>query len=216
MDAVTSYDTLKDAIAGMLKRDGDVQITSNAALFIQLCEADFPDRIFPREEEYETSLTATINSAVIALPSDYISPIALWLVIDDDRTQLEQVQPQQLRYDDEANQPRVWAIDGENVRFDCTCDSAYTVPFRYRRKTSLSSSNQSNYLMRRRPDLYLYGSLKQAAIFTEDDAAVDKFSALYETALRSFSNAENRNRRPPLRTDLPGCIGGRSNIITGD
>lgn len=216
MDAVTSYDTLKDAIAGMLKRDGDVQITANAALFVQLCEADFPDRIFPREEETETSLTATVSSATIALPSDYISPIALWLVVSGLRCELEPVQPQQLPYDTTSSQPALWAIDGAYVRFDCPCASAYTVPFRYRRKTSLSSSNQSNYLMRRRPDLYLYGSLKQAAIFTEDDAAIEKFASLYETALRSFSNAENRSRRTPMRTDLPGCVDGQSNIYTGE
>ena len=52
-------------------------------------------------------------------------------------------------------------------------------------------------------------------MFTEDDQAIEKYSALYETALRSFANAENRSRRVPLRTDLPGT-GGRSNIFNGE
>jgi len=215
VDTVTTYATLKAAIPGMMKRDGDTQITENVALFIQLCEADFPDRLFPREEEYDTALTATLNSATIDLPSDYISPIALWLVIDSERIQLRQIRPQDLPYDSDSAEPSVWAIDGSTIRFDCPCASAYSVRFRYRRKTDLSDANPTNYLLTRRPDIYLYGSLKQAAMFTEDDPAIEKYSALYETALRSFANAENRSRRVPLRTDLPGT-GGRSNIFNGE
>jgi len=66
----------------------------------------------------------------------------------------------------------------------------------------------------RRPDIYLYGSLKQAAIFTEDEAATAKYSALYELGITAMANTENRNRRVPMRTDMPGT-GPRSNILTG-
>ena len=216
MDAVTNYSTLKAAIPGMLKRDGDTQITDNVALFIQLCEADFYDRMLLRDEESETTLTATVDSATIPLPSDFLSEIALWLIVDSQRVgPIDKVQPQQLPYDTESTQPAVWAVDGANVRFDCPCDSAYSVPFRYRRKTVLSDANPTNYLILRRPDLYLYGSLVQAAMFTEDDAALTKFGALYDTAMRSAQNVEARNRRVKMRTDFPGTLG-RTNILTGD
>ena len=214
MDAVTSYQTLKDAIAGMLKRDGDTQITENTALFIQLCESDLYDRLLLRDEETEGALTAATSSAVIALPSDYISPIALWLVIDGERTLLRQVQPQELPYDTENGTPAEYAIDGGYIRFDCPAASAYAVKFRHVRKTVLSDSAPSNYLLTRRPDIYLYGSLKQAALFTEDDTATAKYSALYELGISAMANTENRNRRVPMRTDMPGT-GPRSNILTG-
>jgi len=216
MDAVTSYSTLKAAIPGMLKRDGDVQITENVALFIQLCESDFYDRLLLRDEESETSLTATTSQATIPLPSDFIAEIQLWLIVDGQRgAPLQKVQPQQLPYYTEDGIPSMWAIDGANVRFDCPSDSAYSVPFRYRRKTVLSDASPTNYLLLRRPDLYLYGSLVQAAMFTEDDAALSKYSTLYDTALRSASNQEARNRRVKMRTDFPGTLG-RTNILTGD
>lgn len=215
MDAVTSYSTLKAAIPGMLKRDGDTQITENVALFIQLCEADFFDRMLLREEETDTALTATYDSAVVGLPTDYLSPIALWLVVDGERVGLKKVQPQQLPYDTDRNQPQQWAIDGAYIRFDCPCSEAYTVRFRYRRKTALSDANPTNYLLLRRPDLYLYGSLVQAAMFTEDDANLTKFGALYDTAMRSAQNMEARSRRVNMRTDMPGTLG-RSNILIGE
>jgi len=132
VDTVTTYATLKAAIPGMMKRDGDTQITENVALFIQLCEADFPDRLFPREEEYDTALTAALNSATIDLPSDYISPIALWLVIDSERIQLRQIRPQDLPYDSDSAEPSAigaWLHTHRISRYDATAASAIAQAF---------------------------------------------------------------------------------------
>ncbi len=215
MDAVTDYATLIDAIPGMLKRDGDVQITSNAALFVQLAEADLYDLLLLRDEETEATLATVQSSAVIALPSNYISPIALWIVIDGERRELRKVQPQELPYDTDNMQPAVWAIDGSNIRFDCPADAVYTVYLRYVGKTTLSQYVNTNYLLVRRPDVYLYACLKQACLFTEDDDGARKYDGLLSQAVNSMKQVENRSKRVPMRTDLPGTYG-RSDIFRGD
>lgn len=215
MDAVTDYATLIDAIPGMLKRDGDVQITSNAALFVQLAEADLYDLLLLRDEETEATLATVQSSAVIALPSNYISPIALWIVIDGERRELRKVQPQELPYDTDNTQPAAWAIDGSNIRFDCPADAVYTVYLRYVGKTTLSQDVNTNYLLVRRPDVYLYACLKQACLFTEDDDGARKYDGLLSQAVNSMKQVENRSKRVPMRTDLPGTYG-RSDIFRGD
>lgn len=207
MDAVTNYTTLKDAIPGMLKRDGDVQITENAALFVQLAEAELYDQLLLRDEETESALITATASAVIALPSNFISPIALWIVIDSERTQLPMRLPQELDYATENNIPSVWAIDGGYIRFDCPADDAYAVKFRHMRKTALSDNEPTNYLLTRRPDIYLFACLKQACLFTEDDDGARKYDGLFAQAVNSMKQVENRNRRVPLHTDLPGSYG---------
>ena len=214
MDAITDYGTLLAAIPGMLKRDGDVQITANAALFVQLAEAELYDYLLLRDEETESSLTTTAASAVIALPSNFISPIALWLVIDSERTELPSRLPQELDYSTDEGIPSVWAIDGGYIRFDCPANDAYTVKFRHMRKSALTESSTSNYLLTRRPDIYLFASLKQACLFVEDDDGARKYDGLFSQAVNSMKQVENRNRRVPLRTDLPGSYG-RSDITRG-
>lgn len=214
MDKITSYSTLQLAVAGMIHRTGDTDITDNLPLFIQLCESELHDEMLLRELEVEATLTLTISQNYVALPSLYVSPIALWLIVDGERELLTPVLPQVLPYDTTSNQPEFWAVDGENIRFDCPAASAYSAKFRHRATDALSASNTTNQLLLKRPDVYLWGTLKQVAIYTADDALLQKSTPMYEAAKRSTKAAENRARgNVPLRTDLP--LVGRSNIFVG-
>lgn len=213
MQPITDYATLIAAFESEVKR---TDLTVSAPAFIQLCEAEFYDELLLKNTEYEAPLTATIGNNYIALPSDYISPITLWLLIDTVRVELDIATPQELPYEPSKTQPMYWAIDGNNIRFDCPTAQAYTVYFRYIRKDSLNSTtNTTNYLLRRRPDLYLYGVLKQAALFSQDDEAVMKWDSLYQKARKALMAAENRARSMvPLRTDINSGRR-RGNILTG-
>lgn len=204
MDQITTYATLQAAVAGLLHRTGDDDIEDNLPLFIQMCEADLNDRLLLKDMEQEDTLTATVSQNYIALPSGFVSPIALWLVVDSERVLLDPALPQELPYDTTNNQPRWYAIDGANIRFDCPADEAYSAKFRYVKKSNLSDSVTSNALLLKRPDVYLYGTLVQACLFAEDDNGVKKWTTFYENAIASLKKAENRQRAAvPLRTELP-------------
>jgi hypothetical protein len=215
MDQVTTYATLQSAVAGMIHRPNDTNITENVPLFVQLCEADLNDRLLLRDMESDESLTLTQDQNYVALPTGFVSPIAFWLVVDGQRIPLTFCLPQQLPYSTSATQPQFVAVDGSNLRFDCPAGSAYTAYLRMVKKSNLSVSTTSNALLLKRPDVYLFGTLKQAALFTKDDADVHKWGAMYETAIKGLKNAEHRSRAiVPLRTDIPSR--GRANILTGD
>lgn len=214
MDQVTTYATLQTAVAGMLHRVGDTAITDNAPLFIQLCEADLNDRLLLKNMESDESLTLTLSANFVALPSGFISPIEFWLVVDSERVKLPWVLPQQLPYHTDATQPRFCAIDGANIRFDCPADEAYSAKLRCVKASNLSVTTTSNYLLLKRPDVYLYGALKQAALYSNNDEGAMKWGSLYETAIKGLKAAENRNRSiVPLRTDIGARS--RSNIFQG-
>ncbi len=202
MDQITTYATLQAAVAGTLHRPDDTAITDNVPLWIQMCEADLYDKLLLKDSEQEDTLTGTVDVNYIAIPDGYISPIALWIVVDSERDKLPSVLPEKLPFYSDSGQPEYWAIDGANIRFDRPCDDAYSFRFRYWKKSSLSDSNTSNYLLLRRPDVYLYGTLWQASLFTEDDNAAQKWSAHYERAISALKAADNRARAVPLRTDI--------------
>jgi hypothetical protein len=215
MDQISSYATLQSAAAGMIHRGSDATITANLPLFIQLCEAELFDELLLKDAETESTLTLTTDVNYVALPATYVSPIALWLIVSTQRVKLESVLPQELPYDTSSSQPRLWAIDGVNIRFDCPAQEGYTAKFRHIATSRLSVSNTSNYLLLKRPDVYLYGTLKQVALFTKDMADLQKYSQLYESAKASLKRAESRNRsHVPLRTDIG--VRGRTNILIGD
>jgi hypothetical protein len=215
MEQITSYASLQAAAAGMIHRDDDTDITGNLPLFIQLCEADLNDALLLKDMESDEALTLTLNQNYVALPSGFVSPIAFWLVVDSQRVPLTPLLPQQLPYDTSATQPKYWAIDAANIRFDCPAGSAYSAFLRCIKKSNLSATNTSNALLLRRPDVYLYGTLLQAALFSQDDAGAAKWGALYGAGKSALRAADSRSRsHVPMRTDLPRAA--RSNILRGD
>jgi hypothetical protein len=214
MDQITTYATLQTAVAGTLHRAGDTDITGNAPLWIQMCEADLNDRLLLKDSESDETLTLVADQNYVALPSGFVSPIAFWLIVDSERLILPHVLPEQLRYFSESGQPRFWAIDAANIRFDCPSDSAYSARLRCVKKSNLSITNTTNYLLLRRPDIYLYGTLVQACLFANDDEGAKKWMTFYEGAIQSLRNAETRSRSVSLRTELPGPH--HSSILRGE
>ena len=212
--AITTYAELQTAVASWAHRSDD-EFTDAIPEMITLAEARLYDLLLLKDMETETTLTAVVSQNYVALPSDYLSPIALWIVIDSVRVQMLAALPQELPYDVNDTQPRMWAIDGANIRFDCPADDTYSLPFRYVANSALSSSNTSNYLLTRKPDLYLAASLVEAARWAQDADLMNAWEPRFVDGVKSIKAAENRARgMVPLRTDLP--IRRRSNILTGE
>jgi hypothetical protein len=211
MDQITTYATLQTAVAGMMHRS---DLTANLPLFIQLCEADLNNKLLLSDMQSDEPLTLVQNQNYIPLPSGFVSPIAFWLVISSLRTELEWCLPEQLPYNVSATQPTHVAVDGANLRFDCPAGSAYSAFLRCIKRSNLSVSNTSNALLLTSPDVYLYGTLKQAALYAADDAAVVKWDKFYRDAIAGKKASDSRSRGiAPLRSELGGH---RSNILTGD
>jgi hypothetical protein len=164
--------------------------------------------------ESEETLTLVTSQNYVALPSGFISPIALWLVVSSVRVPLSPALPQELPYDTTNNQPQYWAIDGANIRFDCPADQGYTAYLRCVKKSNLSGSVATNYLLERRPDIYLAASMAELARYTRDVDLFNTWESKLVKEIASFKNAENRARgMVPMRNDVrqPGI---NANIFT--
>jgi hypothetical protein len=208
---ITTYEELKNAVSDWTQRS---DLAAKAADLITLAEARLNDMLLLRDMEVEETLTLAVGQNYVALPSGFISPITLWLIVDGERVLLERVLPQRLPYYTDATQPQYWAIDGENIRFDCPSSQSYPAKFRFLKKSNLSDSNPTNYLLQRRPDLYLAGALVEACRYTRNAEELAKWEDKFVKAASSAMSAENRSRAVPLRTDI--ATRGRSNIFRGE
>jgi hypothetical protein len=166
--------------------------------------------------ETETTLTASIGSATITLPTGFVSPIAMWIIVSGVRIKLEPALPKEFDYTTTNGQPKYYAIDGVNVRFDCPAQSAYSAPMRYVKQSNLSASATTNYLLTKRPDVYLAGVLVEIARFTKDVELFNEWEPRFLKSCAELKASDNRNRAiVPLRTDVP-MAGMRGNILTGE
>jgi hypothetical protein len=213
--ALTTYSELKASVADWLHRS---DLTTPIADFITLAEKKINRTIRLRRMEIDNTLSLTSGTRTVALPSAFIEPIALSIVIsgqqDDDITPYYKL-PQDLNINANTSaRPVYWAVNGETLEFENPSDQTYSLSFRMLTGWDIANTS-TNWLLTNHPDIYLYGSLLQATPYIENDARVGLWQSLYTEALKEVNeNAARTKSLVRLTTDLP--ISGRSNIITGN
>jgi hypothetical protein len=92
-----------------------------------------------------------------------------------------------------SGKPKFFTVVGSEFRFVPTPDASYAAEIVYfARLNKLSVSVATNFLLTSSPDIYLYGSLLQAAPYLQDDARIQVWAALYERALSDLQVADDR------------------------
>lgn len=198
--SLANYSDIKTATAEWLYRTGDTALAARAGDFITLFEADFlidPEmRTLDMEEVDTTPITSSTDG--IQLPTDYIDMI---------RLRMTGVPTGQ------ADQPLTYVSPAEAARLDAT-NSSYGIPkwytvlagqlyisplkwapvgatleMAYYSFTPLSDAAPVNWLIQKYPNLYLYGSLMQAAAYVDDVETVAKWKAGRDEAMAKLSKA---------------------------
>lgn len=164
--ALETYDDLVQAVQDWLK---DPSLADAAPTFISLAEAHFRRVILHCDREYTDTWTA---AASIALPTDFLQVRAAYLDTDPKQV-LSQMSPDNLRTfwsSAQASRPKNFAISAGAMQLGPAPDDAYNLVVTYLRTlTPLSSSNSSNWLLEKHPDIYLFGALVHAEFYGWND-----------------------------------------------
>jgi hypothetical protein len=207
--SITTYAELQTAIQNWLDRSGS-EITGNAPDFIALATARL-NRVLPLRTMWtNTTLTATVSSRAIALPSNFVEPVELYLTTSGDYTRLPQFVAGTVELETSNADPAAWCINGENINLDAPANSAHTFDFWYRKSFALDDSNTTNWLLTNAPDVYLWASLLMASVFAADKEFGMVCKALLEEAITEAKELAARSQSgAELRTD-PGLRISRS------
>ena len=184
--ALNSYSALRSSIGDWLNRD---DLTAVIPDFISLAEAQMERRL-PTQKMVKRA-NATIDTPFSALPADFLSAKSLVLTSTAPVQQLvflteDEIDAKKYTYRT-TGQPIYFALVGNQIEVLPAPDTSYTAELTYvATLAKLSDSNTSNWILERHPDVYLYGSLLQAAPYLRDDERVATWSALYETAVNDI------------------------------
>jgi hypothetical protein len=190
--ALTTYTELKTSIGDWLNR---TDLTSAIADFISLAEAQIERQL--RTRQMITRSNADISTEYAALPGDFLETKSFKLTSTNPVTPLifQTIDAlddlsRTLSY---PSRPKYFGIVGGQIRVVSTPDTTYTTELIYYSKLSkLSSTVSTNWLLSASPDIYLYGSLLQAAPYLQDDARIPMWSNLYDRALTDLQTADDR------------------------
>jgi hypothetical protein len=190
--ALTTYNELKTSLADWLNRQ---DLTSTIPDFISLAEAQIERQL--RTRQMIVRSTASISDEYNAFPTDFLETKSFKL----DTNPVTAMTFQTVDAMDNLTNTRYFAsgkplyftVVGTQIRVLPIPDGTYTGELVYYAKLSkLSASNATNWLLTQAPDVYLYGSLLQAAPYLQDDARISVWSSLYQAGLDQLSIADDR------------------------
>jgi len=108
---------------------------------------------------------------MVALPADFLSVRAIYLDTTP-RQDLIYLTPFELneQWSNETGLPQNYTIIGNELVLGPAPDKQYNIVLTYQRDlTPLSSSNPSNWLLEKHPDIYLFAALSHAEFYGWND-----------------------------------------------
>ena len=185
--AITTYAELQSNITDFLNRDDLASVTPT---FISLAEADMQRQV--RHWRQEKRSTAELDTQYSAIPADFLEAIRFYITSGESRP-LELISQFQLldRKYQRANtsgEPAYYAITAGEIEIFPAPAGTYTAELYYNARIEpLSDSNTSNWMLEYFPDAYLYGSLVHSAPYLKDDARLQIWAALYQSAIDAIN-----------------------------
>lgn len=207
--ALTTYAELQQAIIDFAMRDGDEDFEASVPDFITLCETLLnhgADSIPPlRVSDMETLATATLDEGQVALPTDYLEFREVWTEDTNPRS-LTYGAPSELRlrYGDTAGYPARFTIMGNRLRVYPTSDATTIGLTYYAKIPALSDVVTDNWLLLKAPNVYLYGSLLQAAPYMKDDSRIAVWGQLYQNSVQGLINSDRRGKYARAGVNVSG------------
>lgn len=196
--AYDTYDNLKKAVLGQTHRKDllgkfddflditEVEVRSNSEGSLKM----------NLSEKISTAPTS-ISTRFLALPAGFQSSRKVSITINDSIVGLKFRTPDQLTVRNGTGTPCFFTVRNNELEFDILPDDTYTVTITYISDlTPLSDTNQTNDILTKYPNIYLYGCLKQAFIFSEDLDEAAMYDGLFSEAISSANNSEHDIKYP--------------------
>ena len=195
--ALATYNDLKASVADWLNR---TDLTAVIPDFIALSEARFNREL--RVAQMVKVASATVSDGYFAVPSDHLQTISLRVTSPTTyHGMCEFVSIQKLNElngnPNLSNTSRYYSIVDGNFRLAPAPNGEITLELTYYGQVpALSSGNQTNWLLTKSPDLYLYGSLMQAAPYLKDDERVTLWATAMGQAMEAMHVEAERAQFP--------------------
>lgn len=189
--ALSSYNDLLVAIPKWAMRVGDTEFAGMVPDFIALAEDlmnNGTDDIPPiRTREMETDTTLTLVDGVASLPLDYL-------------------EARSIRYGSQNADLPFHDADFVGGEFRSSRNGISPLSLGYYAKIpALGPDNQTNWLILKNKQAYLYGALLVSSPFLMDDARLGTWGTLYAKAIVGLTNTDFRGKysRAAVRTTGP-------------
>ena len=193
--SIQSYDELIQQVPEWLDRN---DLSNMTARFVQLAEADFEPKLQKHINNLIRASTRLLaGDEYIAAPCDWEYIKEIWIEESDRRAPVTYMEPSQLTRSftyKTVGRPTHYTIMGSELKFAPVADRDYELEFLYYADLDrLGPSTSTNWVLRKYPNIYLFGALVHAANWVGDDQRSAYFAGLYQQAVDT-AQGEGRAR----------------------
>lgn len=187
--AISTYTELQIAVLSWTHRDGDTAFTALIPDFVRMAEARFNRILRTRAMEADFAQVALSDGAA-SLPADFLAFKELRFVGDVSYT----LQPKSLEWirshDASASEPRYFAVTGSQV----VCwPTAGDIAGTYYEEIPSLADNSTNWLLTAHPDLYLFATLTEAALYMQADDRIPLWAEKASSLLDAVQRTDDRD-----------------------
>ena len=185
--AFANLGELKTVINDTLNRD---DLTAQIPNFIKMNEESVNRKVNVSEMEEYTEFT--INVGQTTLPTNFLEMRNIQM--KNSEYPLQYVPHNSLDgIGSDSGIPRFYSIQGTKLLFYPFPPDATVGIMRYLAEvTPLVNDVDTNWLLSKSPQIYLYGTLLHAAPFLNDDSRLPVWSALFEDAVKALNDQDKR------------------------
>lgn len=191
MTVPTTYAELQTKVIDLLHRTGDAEVTALAPDWIAYAESELQTKV--KLLEFETSTTVPVTAGTGTLPSGYVGMRSVYW---DDDTDAALAYINADAFDAMRNNedgPGFYTVTGSSIKVSPSDDGNLVMTY-LARFTPLSDTDTSNAILTSYPDVYVYGALKHACVWLQDDASLQKFGTMFNAACERI-NTNNEQRK---------------------
>lgn len=198
--ALATYADIKTEVAVELNRTdiSDTTLTRWIAMAESQAETQFMANGPVRQMMGRSD--ATIASEFIALPTDFLGAIAIYLASNYrplDFISPEEIVKRKTLYPNASGDPTAFSVvDGELQFWPWTTGGSFTGEMTYWKKIPpLSNTNTSNWLLAAKPDAYFYGTCAQSGGYLMRD--MSGYLAASQAIIAGIIQADKASRTAP-------------------
>jgi hypothetical protein len=196
--ALDTYDNLFKSISNRIERGSSLDTEIDD--FIALAEIEMLSNPTESLKISEAETISTANTDVLTrflqLPAGFKKSRDFSITLPEGIGKLEYRTPNQMNIRNDSGVPCFYTVQGGEVAFDIIPQEVWTVTFDYFKDfTPLTVLNQTNIILDKYPNIYLFGALRQAFIRSQDQQQESIYTSNFLSAIESanLSELEARN-----------------------
>lgn len=187
---IKNYDQLVNSVGDWLARD---DLAGRIPSFIALAEAAFNREFRVRAMEQKATTATVAGQQYYAWPGDLLE-VRYIRLLGDPPVVLTYLSPMQLTgREAETGRPRFWSDMQAAMVLHPTPTGGDAIEVNYFRRLDIVNAGAGgNWLIRRHPDIYLYGALMQAEPYLMNDPRSQTWAHLLNAAMEQMNRADWR------------------------